>query len=109
MPPEAYNCKSLFTNSQIQGDPKILAEFISEYEKAGFISECSDIRAALPIQVIPKKDRTARIVYDCRRLNKFFSPPQVLLPSAFLPLQKNLPFVAKIDITNCFLHFRLEE
>lgn len=87
-----------------------LLSFIQDYIDKGFVKKCDKLRGSFPIKLVAKKAAGQfRIVHDLRALNKFFNPPGFKLPSPMAPCVMGYPFVAKVDIADCFLRFALSE
>ena len=58
---------------------------------------------------IPKSDGSARLIYDGRALNEYLGNKRFQLPEAQAPLRNKFHYCAKLDLSNAFMHFKVNK
>ena len=75
------------------------------------MEKCSrdELFAVNPVWLRPKPDGSHRLIFSGEKLNKYFETQNMKLPSAMAPLYKMNKYACKIDFSNAYFHFKLEE
>lgn len=56
---------------------------------------------------IPKSDGTPRLIFDGRAMNEYLGNKKFVLPEPQAPLRQKFTRVAKLDLSNAFMHFKV--
>ena len=58
---------------------------------------------------IPKSDGTPRLIFDGRAMNEYLGNKKFVLPEPQAPLRQKFNRVAKLDLSNAFMHFKVDK
>lgn len=75
------------------------------------MEKCSlkELKAISPISMVTKRNKTWRLIFDGRHINKCFASPPMSLVSCMAPLHRPKKYSIKIDFSNAFMHFEMRE
>ena len=102
----------LMQQYDLQPVERLAAELtILHYVDTGIIQEINNkkVRAQGKIFLRGKPDGAYRLIYDMRPFNVNAPPPDFAMPNPFACITETLPWFIKIDLTNAFYHFKLND